>query len=134
LRHRLRQGLAGENADLARRVRGGAGGDAGLFVVPAARDQVCLYGLSGGACTFVDEALAGRFISSECRHGPGATVTGMLPDGATSAAVVLRSGTRLPLDVVDNVYWFRASVDDPPERVEWRGPGDGSVDVPPVDC
>jgi len=128
--HRLEHGLAGENASLARRARGIRVAGEPVFVVPAARDQVCLYDSLGGACTFISDARAGRFLSVRCASEGYAVLRGMLPDGARNVEVVLSSGERRALTVEDNVYAAELPATSGPVRVRWEGPGDQEIVVP----
>jgi hypothetical protein len=121
----------GVNLELARQVPGGRGP---ITVAPAA-GAICVSSVTSSACPSIEEALAGRGTAVElCSPSvPAGTVRlyGLLPDGASSVQVILRSGARLAVSLTDGVYV--AETRGIPDRLAWNvsgAPQESSLPVP----
>ena len=123
----------GENPALSRAVVTARGRQ--QYLVPG-DGTIGLYDAAGaGATTYARSAVDGSFVMSEmCTGGPGLVVTGLLPADASDAAVVLRSGSQVPLRASEGVYDVALDVrsaDDLPDHVEFTVAGERrSVPVP----
>jgi hypothetical protein len=94
----------GLNPELARVAR--TDGDATYYLVPG-NDAIALVdGRGTGVADDIDHALSGQGASvQDCAsNGTQVRVVGLLPTGASDAAIVAVDGSRHSLDVVGNVY------------------------------
>jgi len=109
-----------------------------LWIVPTA-DKLCLVGIAadgageGGCSTDLQELVWGRArFARDCALVSGKrwfSVSGLMPDSASDVEVVLRDGTRMPMNVTRNAYRYevpRDQLDRLPTEVVWRA-GDGKV-------
>jgi len=109
-----------------------------LWIVPAA-DKLCLIGIAadgageGGCSTDLQELVWGRArFARDCALVRGKrwfSVSGLMPDNASDVDVVLRDGTRVPMNVTRNAYRYevpRDQLDRLPTKIVWRA-GDGKI-------
>jgi hypothetical protein len=115
----------GENPHLSRAVVTARGRT--QYLVPG-DGTLGFYDASGGGATAdMRTAVDGQFAMTEmCSGGPGLVVTGLLPADARNAAVVLRSGERVPLSTSEGVYdaaFDPQSAAELPDHVEFTVAG-----------
>jgi hypothetical protein len=104
---RSRPDYFGANLSLSRKSHSAEGLD--FFVIPG-NGSVCveIAGTSvidgaGGGCVHTEDALDGDMIHASLTRG-GIRVTGLLPDTASDARLVLANGDEVPVPIVNNVY------------------------------
>jgi len=104
-------------------------GTAGFWVIPGTRGVSMAALGSGGDSVPIAVALSGRLITTTCCGANGETVWGLAPDGNPTITIVLASGARRAVPVLDNVYSVTGRIrainlrDAAGRRIALRPPG-----------